>query len=80
MRKQIAADLTRIYQLATVAEAERQLAEFEARWNGDYPSIVQIWRRNWSRIIPFFDYPPEILRIIYTIYASWVPMPSSRSI
>ncbi|MEI8570979.1 IS256 family transposase [Methylomonas sp. LW13] len=69
MRKQIAADLKRIYQAATVAEAEQQLAAFEAQWNGDYPSIAQIWRRNWSRIIPFFDYPPEIRRIIYTTNA-----------
>lgn len=69
MRKQIAADLKRIYQSATVAEAEQRLAEFEAQWNGDYPSIAQIWRRNWSRIIPFFDYPPEIRRIIYTTNA-----------
>ncbi|BBL57805.1 hypothetical protein MKFW12EY_14180 [Methylomonas koyamae] len=80
MRKQIAADLKRIYQSATVAEAEQRLAEFEAQWSGDYPPVAQIWRRNWERIIPFFDYPPEIRRIIYTIYALWVPMPSSRSI
>ncbi|TPQ27630.1 IS256 family transposase [Methylomonas koyamae] len=69
MRKQIAADLKRIYQSATVSEAEQQLAEFEAQWNGDYPSIAQIWRRNWSRVIPFFEYPPEIRRIIYTTNA-----------
>ncbi|QPK62748.1 IS256 family transposase [Methylomonas sp. LL1] len=69
MRKRIADDLKRIYQSATVAEAEQQLAEFEAQWNGDYPSIAQIWRRNWSRGIPFFDYPPEIRRIIYTTNA-----------
>ncbi|QPK64660.1 IS256 family transposase [Methylomonas sp. LL1] len=69
MRKRIADDLKRIYQSATVAEAEQQLAEFEAQWNGDYPSIAQIWRRNWSRVIPFFDYPPEIRRIIYTTNA-----------
>jgi len=69
MRKQIAADLKRIYQSATVAEAEQRLAEFEAQWNGDYPSIAQIWRRNWNRVIPFFDYPPEIRRIIYTTNA-----------
>lgn len=68
-RKQVAADLKRIYQSATVAEAEQQLAEFEAQWNAEYPSIAPIWRRNWSRIIPFFDYPPEIRRIIYTTNA-----------
>ncbi|QSB01471.1 IS256 family transposase [Methylomonas sp. EFPC1] len=69
MRKRIADDLKRIYQSATVTEAEQQLVEFEAQWSGDYPSIAQIWRRNWSRIIPFFDYPPEIRRIIYTTNA-----------
>jgi putative transposase len=69
MRKQIADDLKLIYQSATVGEAEQQLAEFEAQWNGDYPSIAPIWRRNWSRVIPFFDYPPEIRRIIYTTNA-----------
>jgi len=69
MRKQIAADLKRIYQSATVDEAEQRLAKFETQWNEAYPSIAQIWRRNWSRIIPFFDYPPEIRRIIYTTNA-----------
>ena len=69
MRKQIAADLKQIYQSATVDEAEQRLAEFESQWNDAYPPIAQIWRRNWSRIIPFFDYPPEIRRIIYTTNA-----------
>jgi putative transposase len=69
MRKSIAADLKRIYQAATVAEAEQRLSEFEAQWQDAYPSIAQIWRRNWGRIIPFFDYPPEIRRIIYTTNA-----------
>ncbi|MGZ8913826.1 MAG: IS256 family transposase [Methylobacter sp.] len=69
MRKQIAADLKQIYQSSTVDEAEQRLAEFEAQWNDAYPPIAQIWRRNWSRIIPFFDYPPEIRRLIYTTNA-----------
>ena len=32
----------------------------------DYPTIVKSWRSNWERIVPFFEYPPEIRRIIYT--------------
>jgi putative transposase len=32
----------------------------------DFASIIQSWRRNWSRVIPFFDHSPEIRRIIYT--------------
>ena len=42
-----------------------------SRPNGtiEHPPIGQIWRRNWARIIPFFDYPPEIRKVIYTTNA-----------
>ena len=36
---------------------------------GQYPSIARIWRRNGSRVIPFFDYPAEIRKVIYTTNA-----------
>jgi len=52
-----------------VEEGETRLAEFEAKWGADYPSIVQSRRYNWARIILFFDYPPEIRKIIYTTNA-----------
>jgi putative transposase len=68
-RKEVAADLRLIYQSATVEDAEQRLSEFEAKWDGQYPSIAQIWRRNWSRVTPFFDYPPEIRKVIYTTNA-----------
>ncbi len=69
IRPEVAADLKRIYQSATVEEAERQLTEFEQKWDGAYPPIAQSWRRNWPRITPFFDYPPEIRKVIYTTNA-----------
>ncbi len=28
--------------------------------------MSQVWRRNWARITPFFNYPPDIRRAIYT--------------
>ncbi|KKY07309.1 transposase, partial [Xanthomonas citri pv. fuscans] len=65
----VAADLKRIYACATVEEAEQALTEFEAKWDAQYPPISQSWRRNWSRLIPFFDYPPEIRKVIYTTNA-----------
>jgi len=40
-----------------VAEAEHGLQELEAKWKA-YPSVSQVWRRNWARITPFFNYPP----------------------
>lgn len=69
MREQVAVDLKKIYSCATVDEAEQRLTEFEAMWDSAYPPISQSWRRNWSRITPFFDYPPEIRKVIYTTNA-----------
>lgn len=62
-------DLRRIYTAATAEEAELMLGEFEDRWDDEYLPIGQSWRRNWSRLIPFFDYPPEIRKVIYTTNA-----------
>ena len=64
-RKQVAADLQLIYRAATVAEAEQHLQSLEQTW-ACYPPMCQIWRRNWERIITFFNYPPEIRKAIYT--------------
>lgn len=68
-RKEVAADLKRIYQSATADEAELRLGEFEERWDDEYLPIGQSWRRNWIRIIPFFDFPPEIRKVVYTTNA-----------
>ena len=68
-RKAVAEDLKCVYQAATAEEAEQRLAEFEAKRGQAYPSIIKSWRRNWERIIPFFDYPPEIRKVIYTTNA-----------
>ena len=68
-RPEVAADLKQIYQSATAEEAELRLGEFEAKWDDEYLPIGQSWRRNWPRLIPFFDYPPEIRKVIYTTNA-----------
>lgn len=68
-QKEVAADLKRIYSAATVEQAERMLTEFEVKWDKQYLPIGQSWRRNWARITPFFDYPPEIRKVIYTTNA-----------
>ncbi len=38
-------------------------------WGGKYPTIVQSWRRAWEHVIPFFAFPPEVRRVIYTTNA-----------
>ena len=69
MRKVVAADLKTIYSASTADDALVRLEEFADQWGQDYPTIVKSWRSNWQRIVPFFEYPPEIRRIIYTTNA-----------
>jgi putative transposase len=68
-RKTVARDLKAIYSAATVEEAELALDEFAARWDGRYPTISVSWRRHWAEIIPFFAFPGDIRRAIYTTNA-----------
>ena len=68
-RKDVASDLKSIYGAGTIERAAQALDDFEERWGKSYPSIGQSWRRNWPRIIPFFDYSPEIRKVIYTTNA-----------
>jgi putative transposase len=68
-RKPVAADLRRIYTAATAEAAGQELEAFAAQWDATHPTISQIWRRNWARVIPFFAFPPEIRKVIYTTNA-----------
>ena len=68
-RKEVAADLKPIYKAATEEAAETHLEAFGQKWDGKYPSISKIWHDNWTHIIPFFAYPEEIRKVIYTTNA-----------
>jgi putative transposase len=65
-RKAVAADLKAIYRADTADQAEQELQNLSEKWGARYPTIAPIWRRNWDRVIPFFAFPAEIRRIIYT--------------
>lgn len=68
-RKAVAADLRLIYTSATEAEAEQQLVAFAEKWDKQYPIISRSWMNHWARVIPFFAFPDEIRRAIYTTNA-----------
>ena len=69
-RKTLAAAIRPIY---TAANAEAAQAELEALeqgpWGQKFPTVVASWRRAWSHVIPFFAFPPQIRRVIYTTNA-----------
>jgi len=68
-RKEVAADLQSIYRAATREEAEMKLSEFAEKWDSRFPTISRSWRANWERVVPFFAYPADIRKVIYTTNA-----------
>ncbi len=68
-RKEVAADLKLIYRAATLEEAESRLLEFVEKWESRYPVVARSWQSNWARIVPMFQFTPEIRRAIYTTNA-----------
>jgi putative transposase len=67
-RKKVVADLKPIYKAVTAEEAERQLSEFEGKWP-KYPAMARLWREQWERVIPFFAFPEEVRKVVYTTNA-----------
>jgi putative transposase len=64
-----AAGLKTIYSAATESEAEQALISFAERWDKQYPMISKSWMNHWQRIIPFFAFPLNIRKAIYTTNA-----------
>src|SRR5947209_1841946 len=69
-RREIAAALKPIYRAANAEQAIRELEAFAAGpWGDRYPAIAPAWRRQWEQVVPFFAYPIEVRKIIYTTNA-----------
>jgi putative transposase len=69
-RKAVAAALKTIYRAKDAEAGVAALEAFaEGAWNSKYPAIVPAWRRAWGEVIPFYAFPDEVRRIIYTTNA-----------
>lgn len=69
-RKALAAALKPVYTAPTAEAAEAALDAFEAGdWGQRFPTVVAAWRRAWTRVVPFFAFPPDVRRVIYTTNA-----------
>lgn len=69
-RKPVAAALKQVYDALDDKEAEKALTAFEqGPWGQKYEAIGKAWRRAWQEVIPFFAFPREVRRILYTTNA-----------
>lgn len=67
--KALVRDLKPIYQASTREAAEAALESFAETWDPIAPLISKQWRSKWENLSTYFDYPPEIRRVIYTTNA-----------
>ena len=69
-RRALAAAIKPVYTAPNVEAAECALDAFEEAPLGQrFPTVVAAWRRAWDRVIPFFTFPPDVRRVIYTTNA-----------
>jgi putative transposase len=69
-RKAMAAALKEVYRAADAGAAEAALAAFEeGSWGRRYPAIGPSWRRAWDEVVPFYAFPAEVRRLLYTTNA-----------
>ncbi len=65
-KKEISADLRKVYGASTLEEALHMMDEFEQMWSRKYPHVVRSWRNNWDELMTYFRYPYEMRKLMYT--------------
>ena len=68
-RKPVAGGLRSVYTAPSEEAALAALEAFERQWSEKYPAIAPLWRKDWERLAPFFDYAPAIRKVVYTTNA-----------
>jgi putative transposase len=69
-RKPLAVALRPIYAAASADLADAALDAFaRGPWGLKFPTVVASWRRAWVHVIPFYAFPPDVRRLIYTTNA-----------
>ncbi len=65
----MASSLRAVYAAPSEEAALAALEAFEQEWSEKYPAIAPLWRKDWERLAPFFDYAPAIRKVVYTTNA-----------
>ncbi len=65
-RKEFCTDLKDIYTATNLEVAEKALFAMDLKWGTKYKYAIKSWQTNWENLTPYFDYPLELRKIIYT--------------
>ena len=64
--KQFTTDLKLVYTAKDELQALEQFEIFKQKWNKDYSYAIKSWENNWTELMTFMEYPPEIRKLVYT--------------
>ena len=59
-------DFKQVYTAASEDIAMEKFYEIKEKWGKQYPFAIRSWENNWDVISPFFKFPDEVRKIIYT--------------
>lgn len=65
-KKELAKDLKEIYTAPTEEKGYAVLQELKEKWEQKKSCGLKSWEDNWSELMTFFKFSPEIRRIMYT--------------
>lgn len=64
--KEFSKDFKSVYTAVSENEALDELCMLKDKWGQKYPFALRSWEANWDVLSPFFKFPAEIRKIIYT--------------
>ena len=65
-RREFCSDLKDIYNAINLDQAEKALFAMDLKWGTKYKYAIKSWQENWLNLVPYFDYPLEMRKLIYT--------------
>lgn len=65
-QKEFMKDLKHVYGAVSKEAAETELLHLDEKWGEKYPIVIKSWRDNWERLTEYFQFTPDIRRMIYT--------------
>ncbi|MBU3146995.1 IS256 family transposase [Clostridium sp. CF012] len=67
--KEFMRDLKCVYRASSEEIATNELEKLKDKWGAKYSIVINSWYNNWNNLSTYFDYPPDIRKIIYTTNA-----------
>ena len=59
-------DLKSVYKASTEDLARKNLDNMYQKWKKKYDYVIESWQNDWQELSAYFDFPPELRKVMYT--------------